>query len=85
MFLETAPEMLKGIVEIDKTYAAGKNKNRHANKKKENTQGRSGEDKTPVIGLLQRGGNVLTFVVPSMGSNIIHPIAKIRIKTQRTK
>lgn len=70
MFLETAPEMLSGIVEADETYVGGKNKNRHANKKKSKDE----EDKAPVVGLLERGGKVLTFVVPNTSQDILHPI-----------
>lgn len=73
MFKETAPHMLKGIVEVDETYVGGKNKNRHANKKKKNSGGRSA-DKTAVIGLIERGGKVLTFVVPSTDASILQPI-----------
>jgi transposase-like protein len=76
MYKETAPDMLEGIIEADETYVGGKNKNRHVNKKKgEGTGGRPAlDDKTPVVGLLQRDGKVLTFVVPSTGSDILHPI-----------
>jgi len=72
MFLETAPDMLKGIVEADETYIGGKNKNRHANKKRNYEI--DGDEKTPVVGLLERGGRVLTFVVPNTSQDIMHPI-----------
>lgn len=74
MFKETAPNMLKGIVEADETYVGGKNKNRHANKKIQHSHGRSSKDKTPVVGLVERGGKVLTFVVSNTEAETIHPI-----------
>ena len=43
---------LDGGVELDETFVGGKNKNRHANKKIKNSQGRSFKDKTPVLGML---------------------------------
>lgn len=52
-------ELMTGIVEADETYIGGKNKNRHNDKKTKGGQGRGGEDKTPVIGLLQRDGRVI--------------------------
>lgn len=51
-------ELMEGIIEADETYIGGKNKNRHNDKKTNGGQGRGGEDKTPVIGVLQRGGKV---------------------------
>ncbi len=58
MLSDSAPELLEGVVEADETFVGGKNKNRHENKKIANSQGRSGADKTAVVGLLQRDGKV---------------------------
>lgn len=62
MLSDNAPEMLEGVVEVDETFVGGKNKNRHEHKKIKGSQGRSAADKTPVVGLLQRGGKVVTYV-----------------------
>lgn len=53
---------LEGIVEADESFYGGKNKNRHANKKVKNSQGRSCKDKTPIVGLIQRGGKLTAIV-----------------------
>ena len=42
-----------GAVELDETYVGGKNGNRHKDKKKKGTQGRSSNDKQPVFGMFQ--------------------------------
>ena len=54
---------LDGEVELDETFVGGKNKNRHANKKAKKCQGRAFVDKVPVMGMLERGGNVVCKVV----------------------
>jgi len=80
MFKENAPEILEGTIEADETYVGGKNKNRHANKQVEGTQGRSAKDKTPVVGLLERNGKVITFVVPDTESETIKPLVIQNVK-----
>lgn len=48
-------EAFDGICEADETFVGGKNQNRHRDKKVPTSQGRSFKDKTPVLGVLQRG------------------------------
>jgi transposase-like protein len=59
---------LDNEVEVDETYVGGKNKNRHANKKFKNSQGRSAKDKTPVVGMVERGGKVTARTVENVKS-----------------
>lgn len=65
---------LNGIIEIDETFVGGKNKNRHRDKKVKNSQGRSFKDKTPVIGMLERGGNLVAKVVKSTKGKYLTPV-----------
>jgi transposase-like protein/IS1 family transposase len=55
-------EKLGGIVEMDETYIGGKNINRHWDKKK------GWDDKTPIIGAVQRKGNVVARVLDKITS-----------------
>jgi transposase-like protein len=72
--------LLKNNVEIDETFIGGKNKNRHWDKKVPHSQGRSWKDKVPVLGMLERGGNLICQVVQNTQQNTIEPIVNENIK-----
>lgn len=74
MLKDKAPDMLKDVVQVDETYVGGKNKNRHADKKIPNSQGRSLKDKTPVIAVRSLKGNITTQVIPDTQAETITPI-----------
>jgi ISXO2-like transposase domain len=72
--------VLKDFVEIDETFIGGKNKNRHWDKKVPHSQGRSWKDKLPVLGMLEKNGNLVAQVVPNTKQNTIEPIIRENIK-----
>jgi hypothetical protein len=76
-------EKLGGIVEVDETFVGGKDSNRHWDKRKGNYGG-----KTPIIGAVQRKGNVVTRVLKSVDGlsvvNFIHEAVSNKVSLLAT-
>lgn len=66
---------LSGIVEIDDSYIGGK----HSGKR-----GRGSENKTPVLGMVERNGNVKEEVVPNLKKKTVQPIISKTIQKKST-
>lgn len=68
-----------GVIEADETFVGGKNKNRHKDKKVEQSQGRSYKDKTPVLGLIERSKSV---IIERPNKVMPHKIVKEKVVTK---
>jgi len=58
---------LSGIVEIDETYIGGRSKG---------IRGRGAKGKTPVIGIIQREGEIRCHAVPNVKSRTVAPLVR---------
>ncbi|MBV9759821.1 MAG: IS1595 family transposase [Acidobacteriaceae bacterium] len=56
-------EKLSGEVEVDESFIGGKARNMHAARRARKITGTGGKDKTIVMGMMERGGNVRTIVI----------------------
>jgi transposase-like protein len=60
---ESFGSKLGGEVEADETFIGGKARNMHKSKRERVITGTGGKDKTVVMGMMERGGEVRAFVV----------------------
>lgn len=67
-------------VECDEAYFGGQEKNKHESKKTEGTQGRSLKTKTPVFGMIQRGGSLVAKKTTNTKSRTINTMIRQFVK-----
>lgn len=70
---------LSGTLEMDETYIGGKIGNMHKQKRPENTSVNY-KDKTPVFGILQRNGNIISMPVKNTSKETLHAIIKQNVR-----
>lgn len=76
MLTANAPTMVGGTVEADETYIGGKEKNKHANKRRKEGDP---DTKSVVLGVIERGGKVVLKYVPNATSENMVPFVKAHV------
>ena len=62
---------LSGQIEADETFIGGKARNMHKAARAKKVTGTGGKDKTAVLGIMERGGKVVTKVVDNAKKKIL--------------
>src|SRR4030065_1622776 len=78
--LHDIPEVFSGTVEMDETYLGGQWKNKRAKQKRKPAKRGRGTLKTPVFGILCRGGKVWAEVVPDVEAKTLIPLISRQVK-----
>jgi transposase len=74
LLMANGTDMLSGVIEVDEAYIGGMIKNKHAKKQKEIEATGRGKDKTPIVTMVQRNGEVRSFVVDNVGSGNMYSL-----------
>jgi transposase-like protein len=77
---EDSGVMLSGEIEADETFIGGKARNMHISVRKRRITGSGPVDKTAVMGILERGGQVRTKVVPSRKKKVLQAEVKKHVQ-----
>ena len=76
---------LSGEVEVDETYIGGKARNMHKrDRARKGIKGTAMAGKTPVMGMLERGGRVKAEVVPNVKAKTLRPRVKESVENGST-
>src|ERR1035438_1193198 len=71
---------LVGEVEADETFIGGKARNMHVSKRERRITGTGGKEKTAVMGILERGGQVRATVISSRKKQVLHAEIKKHVE-----
>ena len=77
-------ESFTGVIQADESFFGGLNKNRHADKKVAESQGRSCKDKTPVFGMADLKGNISAHVVDDTKGTTLKPIIDAIVNKEKS-
>lgn len=77
-------QSLEGEVEVDEAYIGGIEKFKHSNKKIKKSKGRSTAGKTPVFGMVQRGGFLFAIVVNDTTAKTLLPLIYDTVRPSST-
>lgn len=72
-------EKLVDNVELDETGLGGLSKNMHKRVRERRITAKGYSDKTIVMGMLERGGNIKVQIVPNTTRETLHPIIKSNV------
>lgn len=79
--LEKGHSPFEGPVEVDETYMGGKAKNMHDADRERKITSPGTKDKTPVVGIVERGGRIKTVVVPDTRRETLQRIVEEAVAT----
>ncbi|MFH1067235.1 MAG: IS1595 family transposase [bacterium] len=82
--MQSGDGMLSGIVEADETFVGGLSKNMHKDKRKAAIKGTGGASKTPIIGVMERGGSVIAKTVTHVRGETVIPNVVNNVKKGST-
>jgi transposase len=81
---EDIPDVFSGTVEVDETYLGGQWKNKRLSERKTGSKRGRGTKKTPVFGILCRGGKVWAQIVPDVEARTLLPLITKQVEPGST-